>query len=124
MKEEWRDVPGLEGCFRVSNKGRMKSKCRADRWQVMRGTVTKDGYRSVHIASKRVRGVIDSGTYRMHRFIAMTFLGPPTPERPYVNHKDGDKLNNHITNLEWCSPLENARHYRELCLKFPPPGAK
>ena len=51
----------------------------------------------------------------MHRLITSTFL-PTTPERNWVNHIDGDKLNNYISNLEWVTPKENSTHAVETGL--------
>ena len=51
---------------------------------------------------------------RVHRLVALAFLGgPPSPERSHVNHKDGDKENNTVTNLEYVTPAENRAHYLE-----------
>lgn len=50
--------------------------------------------------------------YRIHRLVAELFL-VPDPSRPHVNHKDGDKSNNHVSNLEWCTVEENNEHYRK-----------
>ncbi len=44
-----------------------------------------------------------------HRLVAQAFL-PPAPRRPWVNHKDGNKANNHVDNLEWSTPRQNNAH--------------
>ncbi len=46
----------------------------------------------------------------VHRLVAVAFLGPSTEERPFVNHKDGCRVHNHVENLEWCSKAENTKH--------------
>lgn len=54
---------------------------------------------------------IGKATYRIHRIVARTFLGPPpSPDHTQVNHKDGDPANNHVDNLEYVTPGENVRH--------------
>lgn len=53
-------------------------------------------------------------TEYVHRLVAVTFLGPPvSPQRSHVNHKDGDKTNNALANLEYVTPGENRAHYLE-----------
>lgn len=67
------------------------------------------GYQRVLLAShKRVS---------VHRLVALAFLGLPPEGRPYVNHKDGDKGNNNVANLEWCSAKENAEHAVRIGLR-------
>lgn len=46
----------------------------------------------------------------IHRLMALTFLGPPPKDRPVVNHKNGNRQDNRIENLEWCSVRENHMH--------------
>lgn len=69
-------------------------------------TVNNRGYATVVIRKK---------THMVHRLVAQAFI--PNPEgKQYVNHLDGDKLNNHVSNLEWCTIAENNAHARETGL--------
>lgn len=76
--------------------------------------VARTGYPTVSVERKPVM---------VHRLVALTHL--PNPDRlPCVNHKDGDKRNNHVENLEWCSYSHNAKHAHETGLWKAPSGAK
>lgn len=69
----------------------------------------QDGRELKHNTSDRYIRVGTSGKHKLHRLIAETFI--PNPDNlPWVNHKDSNKHNNSIDNLEWCTPTENFRH--------------
>lgn len=99
MIEEWKNVKGYEGLYKISNLGRVKNKYN----KILNGHVTK-GY--VRIALSKNRKV---KTTSIHRLVAEHFIDNST-NKPYVNHIDGDKQNNNVNNLEWCTQLENVHH--------------
>lgn len=115
--EVWVDVEGYEGYYQVSNLGyarslprittRVRSGKEIEYWQVgkvLRGGKAGAGYTFVVLKREGSR----KRKY-IHRLVAETFI--PNPEnKPEVNHKDGDKDNNRIDNLEWCTSSENHRH--------------
>ena len=74
----------------------------------MKPTKGKDGYLRLGLATGKFPG--DSKTFMWHRVIAETFLERPSPECTVVNHKDGNRQNNCVENLEWCTPLHNVLH--------------
>lgn len=118
---EWRPVVGEEGLYEVSSAGDVRSLDRAieivGRWGVARrrlaGRLLRswpdcNGYRAVYLSRRRAVNV--------HRLVALAFLGTPPPGCTDVNHRDGDKANNAVDNLEWCTRRENMVHARSLGL--------
>ena len=109
--EEWRDIPGYEGYYQVSNLGRVKG---LSRW--INGN--KQGYTTEHILKEgknkgycRVTLSVDTKhkNFSVHRLVAIAFI--PNPNNyPQINHKDGNKANNIVTNLEWCNASQNNFH--------------
>ena len=96
-KEEWK--PTLEDEFYlVSNQGRVKHENR-----ILSGSKQKDGYIRVKIRGK---------SYPIHRIVAEVFVENKY-NKPFVNHIDGNKQNNHADNLEWCTQKENVNHARK-----------
>ena len=98
--EVWKDVDGYCGFYSVSNCGRVKN----SNGKIMRQQVTRDGYLSVALSKdgKQKR-------YQVHRLVASAFLDNKN-QYPEVNHKDENKKNNNVINLEWCTREYN-RYY-------------
>lgn len=115
MQEIWKDVEGFEGLYQVSNLGNVKSLERSVRNHKSGATRTikehilmagrdKDGYLQVNLCKS---GRMRAG--KIHRLVAKAFI--PNPEnKPQVNHKDGNKNNNVVNNLEWNTKSENLIH--------------
>jgi hypothetical protein len=96
--EIWREImfiQGVEG-YQISSEGRLRD---ADK-KMFKGHVNEQGY---------VRVSIDETLYRMHILVAKAFL-PNFHNKPHVNHKDGNRSNNRLYNLEWCTRSENMQH--------------
>ena len=109
MEEIWKDIKGYEGVYQVSNYGKAKAlakynskgvllkekdvKLGTNQYGYLRFNVTKEGKQK---------------TLHIHRVVMETFN--PIEEKMQVNHKDGNKENNIITNLEWCTDSENKIH--------------
>ena len=110
-KEIWKDILGYEGLYQVSNFGRVRSLDRIVKGcyntiQIKKGRILKPrkniwGYLYV-VLSKENR----TKAFTIHRLVALHFIDNPN-NYPCVNHKDEDKLNNNVDNLEFCSVLYN-----------------
>lgn len=104
LLEEWRDAIGFEDFYEVSNYGNVRSK---DSRNMLCGGLNSYGYKVFILSKNRMRY-----TCKGHRLVAMAFI--PNPENKHdVNHKDGDKANNFVDNLEWVTRGENVTHARE-----------
>ena len=105
MTEEWKAIPGFDGKYLVSNMGRVLNVNNG----LKKPYVTKKGYLKVGLSNGRDH----YEKRRVHRLVAEAFL--PNPDGlPEVNHKDLNKTNNVVTNLEWVTGEENRRHYMEM----------
>ena len=108
--EEWRDIKGYEGYYQISNFGRVKSlsrdvgsnRCKKE--TIMKTSLDKDGYENLVL---RKNG--KQRHFRVNRLVAEAFLENPN-NYPQVNHKDEDKTNNNVNNLEWCSAKYNVNY--------------
>ena len=114
MNEIWKDIEGYEGKYQVSNLGNVKSLNykNSGKEQNIALCNDADGYLLVNL---RLNNKVK--TKRVHRLVAQAFI--PNPEnKPQVNHIDGNKKNNKIENLEWCTCEENQRHAWDKGLKI------
>lgn len=118
--EEWKDVPGYLGYYQISNLGRVKSlnrtivyspskfypngRVRVLKEKILTPSVDKKGYEFVQL--------FINGNYRskkIHRLVAEVFI--PNPNNlEQVNHKDENKKNNKVSNLEWCTLIYNINY--------------
>lgn len=111
----WRPIIDYEGLYEVSNLGGVRSVTRRIP-HARYGTVVRHGYGKKASLDKYgylqlTLSKLDAGKcFRVHRLVAEAFIGPSPQDRPCINHKDGNKLNNAVENLEWCSSGENTRH--------------
>jgi hypothetical protein len=103
--EEWRDVVGYEGLYEVSNYGGVR---RVDNGADLRGNLNSYGYRVVKL-SKDGKGK----DFKLHQLVARAFIPNDFGAR-IINHKDGNRDNNYVDNLEWCSRKQNAQHAIEV----------
>lgn len=118
MSEEiWKDVDGLEGCYQISTFGRVKSLARYDystrylKEKIMKLSKDKDGYYIIGLGCAK-KG-IKRKTYRVHQMVAKAFIPNPS-NLPEVNHKDENKINNYVGNLEWCTTKYNLTYGHRL----------
>ena len=125
MEEIWMPIKGYEGLYDVSNLGRVK---RLERTTENSGTYSgystfkelilkprenkkRHGYYEISLKKNK-----KEKRFKIHRLVALTFI--PNPDnKPEVNHKDGDKSNNCVDNLEWVTSKENKKHAWETGLQ-------
>ncbi len=118
IKRIWKSVPAFEGIYEVSNYGEIRSLprivseindgklCRYSiKGKIVNLNLAGRGHLQVVLRNK------DTKKYEyVHRLVALAFIGLPEGERKLVNHKDGNKINNMVENLEWVTYSENMRH--------------
>ena len=121
--EQWRDIPGYEGLYSVSDLGRVRRDrdgaptgrhgghgIHARAGVIRTGFIGPHGYR---IISLRASSGGSSNTCRMHKLVARAFLGI-TPDGYQVNHKNGDRADSRLDNLEYVTASENVAHSHRM----------
>lgn len=104
--EKYRDVAGYEGLYQVTSCGRVYS---VNKKKFLCQEETEKHYLRVDLLDRNGK----RKHHKVHRLVAKAFI--PNPDgKDQVNHKDGNKFNNSVTNLEWVTDEENKKHQREL----------
>lgn len=109
MQEEWKDIKGYEGIYQVSNFGQVKN--------INTGKILKYGMCKGYGLVKLYKNG-QKTTQRVHRLVAEAFL-PQSPNLDQVNHIDGCRSNNHISNLEWTNNALNQKHSFDVLKRKP-----
>jgi hypothetical protein len=115
MKEIWKPIVGYDGRYLVSSIGRIKSseviiteRTTSGKRNNIKGILLKTSkgrlYYQIGLTKEYIRK-----TFYVHRIVAKAFIFNPK-NKPCINHIDGDKLNNRVENLEWCTRSENTIH--------------
>ena len=107
--EEWKDIAGYDGKYQISNFGRVKSFCKRG-ISICKPFFNKGYLRTTLFKDNKAKKIL------IHRLVAEIFI-PNTDTKPQVNHIDGCKLNNHVSNLEWVTRQENAQHSVKMGLQ-------
>ena len=107
MNEVWKDIPNYENLYQVSNLGRVKSlkkekkrknNCKQTfQEKILSQGLGENGYLTVQLFKNKI-----GKTFTVHKLIAQTFISNPN-NYVCINHKDENKLNNCVDNLEWCT---------------------
>lgn len=111
----WADVVGYEGIYEVSNNGLVRTKegkktyTEYHGWRIWEQRVLEQKVDEENTCRVNLWKDGKPKTYLVHRLVAEAFI-PKVEGKDYINHKDGNRRNNHVSNLEWCTYEENNNH--------------
>ena len=107
-QEEWKPIRGYEGLYDISDQGQVRS-YHNNKWGKANTPKIVAGRMGKHYKTAILCNEKGKRTFYIHRLVAEAFLPKPHGS-DYVNHKNGNKLDNSVANLEWCTHTENMRH--------------
>lgn len=104
MEEVWKDIKGWEG-YQVSDQGRVRSFKKCPEGKLLTPYKNKKGYLQVHFRDKG-----RNKSFQCHRLVLLAFCPIPNANEMEVNHKNENKEDNRLSNLEWVTHIENIRY--------------
>ena len=124
IKEIWKDIPEYEGLYQASSLGNIRSidriiydknlkRSRNFKGKILKQNIRNDGYLFVNLSKNGINKVV-----KIHRIIAKTFIKNSNNYK-CINHINGNKQDNNINNLEWCTYSHNIKEAYKLGLKKP-----
>lgn len=113
IDEQWKVIPDTNERYEVSNMGKVRTLRRRPKELTLTKQPKGYLYAMVQLSNGKKKNC------RVHRLVAKAFI--PNPDNlPEINHKDGNKLNNNVSNLEWSTRSHNVKHSFDTGLKKPP----
>ena len=112
--EEWKEIPGFNGKYFVSNLGRVYSAIAHNGTGKLLGQHLRNGYYELNLFDLNNRRT----SYRVHRLVASAFIGY-IPDEMQINHINGNKKDNRANNLEIVTCSDNSRHAYRIGLSKP-----
>ena len=105
--EIWKDIEGFEGIYQISNKGNLKSFKKNKNGRILKNKNKKGWYLNIILTNKKKKKSI-----KIHKLVALAFI--PNPNNyPVINHINGNKQDNRVENLEWCTQKQNIIHAKQ-----------